>query len=47
MINTTGSTHPALDKITRITPIICACQRFELEMHQAQIGQFCSVLPED
>jgi len=22
MINTTGSTHPALDKITRITPII-------------------------
>jgi hypothetical protein len=30
-----------------IPPIICACQRFELEMHQAQIGQFCSVLPED
>ena len=23
MINTTGLTHPALDKITRITPIIC------------------------
>jgi len=22
MINTTGLTHPALDKITRITPII-------------------------
>ena len=24
MINTTGLTHPALDKITRITPIICS-----------------------
>ena len=23
MINTTGLTHPALDKITRITPNIC------------------------
>ena len=28
MINTTGSTHPALDKITRITMLLCLVKGF-------------------
>ena len=28
MINTTGLTHPALDKITRITMLLCLVKGF-------------------
>jgi len=39
MINTTGSTHPALDKITRITPTRCVKQPGRLGRGRAQIIQ--------
>jgi GTP cyclohydrolase III len=33
MINTTGLTHPALDKITRITPSMNCEQRRQMRHH--------------
>jgi hypothetical protein len=40
MINTTGSTHPALDKITRITPSMSSPPGEEPAAWLAQIIQF-------